>query len=400
MASVLVTDGESRAALAIVRSLGGRGHRVFVCSPRRRCLAGASRYCHAQGAVPDPLGAGSRFAEAVEGLLRLWKIEVLLPVSEAALLALLPVREHFPGVAVPFPQDAVFRRVSDKAAVMDAATALGIAVPSEHRLASSAAFSSLRPADVTFPLVVKPARSVVEVLGEERGGSLKLGVQYASDWPTLRAVLDAVPAAAYPVLLQQRVEGLGTGVFVLLGEDDAVVARFAHRRLREKPPAGGVSVYAESIAAPEPLVEASVRLLRRFGWSGLAMVEYKVDSVTGRPYLMEINGRFWGSLQLAVDAGVDFPGLLVRLALGERPVPVMDYRVGTRLRWWWGDVDHLLTRMRHSRASLSLGPNAPGRWRVLRDFVRAGAESSRNEVLRRDDPCPFLHETLDWLRGR
>ena len=66
------------------------------------------------------------------------------------------------------------------------------------------------------------------------------------------------------------------------------------------------------------------------------MVEYKRDSATGQPYLMEVNGRFWGSLQLAIDSGVDFPRILVACALGEHGQQMPSYRVGVRSRWWWG----------------------------------------------------------------
>ncbi len=109
--------------------------------------------------------------------------------------------------------------------------------------------------------------------------------------------------------------GPGVGVFLLLWEGK-LRAAFAHRRLREKPPSGGVSVYRESIALDPVLLERSRRLLESFGWQGVAMVEYKIDERTGTPILMEINGRFWGSLQLAVDAGVDFPRLLIECAEG------------------------------------------------------------------------------------
>jgi predicted ATP-grasp superfamily ATP-dependent carboligase len=129
------------------------------------------------------------------------------------------------------------------------------------------------------------------------------------------------------------------------------------------------------------------------------MIEYKLDERTGTPHLMEINGRFWGSLQLAVDAGVDFPSLLAAHALGLDPKPVTTYRTGVRSRWWWGDVDHLLARLRRSPEDLALPPSSPGRWRALADFltVRRG---DQNEILRRDDPRPFLHETRQWLLGR
>ena len=84
------------------------------------------------------------------------------------------------------------------------------------------------------------------------------------------------------------------------------VAFFAHKRLRERPPWGGVSVLSES-AEPDPRLKALARqLLDDACWHGVAMVEFKV-APDGTPYLMEINTRFWGSLQLAIDAGVDFP---------------------------------------------------------------------------------------------
>jgi len=100
-----------------------------------------------------------------------------------------------------------------------------------------------------------------------------------------------------------------------------------------------------------------------------------------------------------VEAGVDFPALLAGVALGRDPEPVTTYRTGVRSRWWWGDVDHLLARLRYSPEDLALPPGSPGRWRALADFFTV-RRADRNEVLRRDDPRPFLHETGRWLRGR
>lgn len=129
------------------------------------------------------------------------------------------------------------------------------------------------------------------------------------------------------------------------------------------------------------------------------MVEYKLDAVRGTPYLMEINGRFWGSLQLALDAGVDFPGLLVRAGLGETVNPDLAYRAGVRSRWFWGDVDHLIARLRHSARHLALPLQAPGRGRAIIDFLAAWGPHSREEVFRWTDPLPFVRESLQWVGG-
>jgi predicted ATP-grasp superfamily ATP-dependent carboligase len=388
--AVLITDGEERAALATVRSLGRAGHRVYVCAARERSLAGASRYCREAARTPSPLTDGERYVETIAALLKRWSIEVLIPVSEQALRLLLPAGFESTGVRVPFPSAAAFTAISDKGELLRRCGSFDLAVPRQRAVQAPDDVADAE-ASLTFPLVVKPTRSVVNA----KNGAIKTGVTYAADVMALRRCLAALPPAVFPVLLQERILGPGTGLFVLLW-DGELVAAFAHRRLREKPPAGGVSVYSESAPVDPKLLERGVGLLRDVGWRGVAMLELKTDGRTGRPYVMEVNGRLWGSLQLAIDAGVDFPELLVACALGERRArPV--YRVGVRNRWWWGDVDHLLARLRRSRVELALPPEAPSRWQVVREFVRLWRPRERNEVLRLHDPWPFARETVDWF---
>ena len=104
-------------------------------------------------------------------------------------------------------------------------------------------------------------------------------------------------------------------------------------------------------------------------------------------------------MQLAIDAGVDFPALLVDTALGKPSAPVTAYTAGVRSRWFWGDVDHLLARLRRSREALSLPPGTTGRWAAVRDFFTVHRGIDREEILRRDDPRPFLRETAQWLKS-
>jgi predicted ATP-grasp superfamily ATP-dependent carboligase len=391
---VLVTDGGERAALAVVRSLAAAGHTVRVCSPRRRSLAGASRGCVAEDAVPDPLAAPDAYAAAVRALCARDGIEALLPIAEASALALLEPDARPPGVVIPFPPADVFRAACDKPRVIRAAAEAGIAVPRQRVVERPEARMEIGPADVAFPVVLKPSRSVVEA----DGGRGRTRVVHAADWVRLQAGLADLPRAAYPVLVQERVNGPGTGIF-LLTWDGRVRAAFAHRRLREKPPSGGVSVYRESVAPDPSLVSRAAALLAGLGWQGVAMVEMKTDASTGTPYLMEVNGRFWGSLQLAIDAGVNFPRLLLDAAFGAPAAPPPPWRPGVRSRWEWGEVDHLLARLRRSPQELDLPPDAPGHGRALLDFL-AIRRGDRREVFRWRDPAPALRETLDWMARR
>jgi predicted ATP-grasp superfamily ATP-dependent carboligase len=193
-----------------------------------------------------------------------------------------------------------------------------------------------------------------------------------------------------PFMIQEYVSGQGQGVFALYNRG-AAMCFFAHRRLREKPPSGGVSVLSESIAV-DPVLGAHARsLLDNAHWHGIAMVEFKVTR-DGTPYLMEINTRFWGSLQLAVDAGVDFPWLLYQMACGEQPEHVNNYRTGVRLRWLLGDFDNLFLtlRDRHYSYSEKLG--------AIRRFLTPSPFKTRHEIDRWGDLGPAWYEIKQYLR--
>ena len=389
---VLVTDGEQRSALAIVRSLGKAGHHVEVVSGTGRSLAGASRYARSDHAVPDPLAEPDAFGAAILAVVRERSIEALIPATEASLRVLLPLREQLDGVLLPFPDADTFARVSDKERILSTARDLGIAVPEQVTLQDRdpEAIGTLG-----LPLVLKPWVSVVR----EEGRARKLGVVHVRDLAEFENALRGLPEAAFPVLAQQRIVGPGVGIF-LLRWNGRTVARFAHRRIREKPPSGGVSVYREGIEIPEEWFEQAERLLESADWSGVAMVEFKVDQASGRPYLMEINGRFWGSLQLAVDSGVDFPRLLLEVARGETAGELPAYRDGIRLRWEWGDLDHLLARLRRSDEQLHLPPGSPSRLSAILRVMVPWRPGDRWEVLRPGDPMPFLRETALWFGRR
>lgn len=381
--SVLVTDGDQRAALAIVRSLGRAGYECKVASARPRSLAAASRYARGEVTLPDPTADPSGYAAAVEETIRREGIHLLLPVTESSILALLAARERIQA-RLPFPDLATFRAVSDKARVVETARDVGIRTP---RQVVARTPQDVLDLDFQFPVVLKPSRSVFTGPDGRRG---TVGVRWARSGEEVHAGLQGYPAGAFPVLVQEAVSGPGVGVFVLIHQD-RLVASFAHRRIREKPPSGGVSVVRQSEPMDPELLGRSIELLERFGWTGVAMVEYKIDRATGEAVLMEVNGRFWGSLQLAIDAGVDFARLLADTTLGRDVVERHEYR-SVRSRWIWGDVDHLIAVWRDAD-----GTNWKDRLSTSISWLRAFGPGYRTEVFRWSDPGPFARETRQWF---
>lgn len=388
---ILVTDGEQRSTLAAVRSLGRSGYQVYVCSRSGRSLAGASRYAIEDCAVTSALASPREFALEVRALIADRDIDVFLPMTEEACNAAFDNQDMFAGVCMPLATAEQFHNVSDKKRVLEVAEACGLSAPVQVVVADALEAHRLAHT-LRFPIVVKPARSVARE-GEKQ---FKTGIAHCADATKLDQALAKFPPSAYPLLLQQRVTGPGVGVFLLLW-DGELVAHFAHRRLREKPPAGGVSVYRESISVDDSLLRRSRRLLESFGWRGVAMIEYKIDEVTGTPFIMEINGRFWGSLQLAIDAGVDFPSLLLARAEGKRVSGPKTYKLGVRSRWEWGGVDYMWARLRHNDKALSLPPGQRGRTLSLLSAAIPWMPGDRLEVLRLSDPAPFFRETVQYF---
>jgi predicted ATP-grasp superfamily ATP-dependent carboligase len=141
------------------------------------------------------------------------------------------------------------------------------------------------------------------------------------------------------------------------------------------------------------LRSAAQRILDAAEWSGAAMVEFRI-AADGTPYLMEVNARLWGSLQLSIDAGVDFPWLLYCNSIAADLPEIADYRTGIRLRWFLGDVDNLLMQLRD-------GTLAGGeRLRAVTAFITSCFDvRSRQEVFRLSDPRPAVHEMREWFRA-
>jgi predicted ATP-grasp superfamily ATP-dependent carboligase len=379
---ILVTDGETRAALAAVRALGARGHVVHVASERGRSLAGASRHALADHAIGNAAEAPAEWTGALERAAQEARADLLLPVGEVS-LGCIYAFDVASRIRVACPSAHAYESVTDKHALLSRAERVGIAVPRGLLVEPRECPQEL--SELAFPVVVKSRRSRWLENGRWRSGEARI----ARDRADLERELSRPHAG---MLVQEYVPGHGEGIF-LLSRAGRTLVRFAHRRIREKPPTGGVSVLRESIQPDPDLLAASEALLADLEWTGVAMIEFRRDP-SGRAVLMELNPRLWGSLQLAIDAGVDFASLLVALTRGES-VDEVEARLGVRTRWLLGDLDHLLISLRRRRMRQLAGTRIPI---LVRDFARSFWDGTREEVFRADDPRPFFRELSERLR--
>ena len=192
--------------------------------------------------------------------------------------------------------------------------------------------------------------------------------------PSYQSVHERFPL---PLIQEWIPDGGGAfGLSALFDEASNIKAAFVHKKLRMYPVQGGLSTLREGVEHPQ-IMEIGLSLLKSLNWVGVAMVEFKVDPRDGIPKLMEVNPRFWGSLQLAIVSGVDFPHLILKMARKESFEPILRYKVGKRSRWLLlGDILHFF--------------NNPNRFHLHPSFFNFFDPNTSYDIISKDDPLPIL----------
>ncbi|HUU46668.1 MAG TPA: hypothetical protein VM118_13130 [Acidobacteriota bacterium] len=372
--TVLVTDANYKHALGLIRSLGRRRVKVCCVSHYRLAPGFFSRCTRRSKRVPSPDNSPAGYRAALRALIGTWRVDLLIPVGYSSVAAVASDPDlHAKTVA---PDEGLFERASDKWAMVEVARAAGLSVPQTALIG--------KVEDVHHFLDQRMLGGDPRIVVKARREGYGKGASYVASAAECEQVMQPYASAGSTeptVIAQEYVEGNGAGYFALAWRG-RVVREFMHRRRREWPPEGGFATAAESIY-DEHLARDGRALIAALGWHGPAMVEFRVNA-RGR-YFIEFNPKFWGSLDLALACGADFPGDLCRLTAGEdltgRACP--PYDVGRRIWWpWRGDLRRLRHRPHDWRAVLAdcCNPRVRSNWRwtdPLPNLIEIGAELTR-----------------------
>lgn len=381
---VLVLDANQRSALAVTRSLGRSGVLVDTADCTSTSLAGESRFSQRYLKSPNVTESPREYLSWLSNILTVNDYDAVFPVTEVTSQLLLKHYKEPEKIGLPFPPIERVMQLADKGQLMRKAGELNLPFPGTQWFDSS---SDLDKSSLSYPLVIKPCLS--RIFTGSRWINTRVRV-IRSEKELMSELVVSDYLNHYPFMLQEFVPGRGAGVFCLYNQGKAV-AFFAHNRIREKPPEGGVSVLSESVEVDPLMKSHAVKLLDGVGWHGVAMVEFRVSD-DGTPYLMEVNTRFWGSLQLAVDSGVDFPLWLWQIGTNRFNGNVPEsYQVGRRLRWFLGDLDSLYLMLKGQfPVSVKL--------KRLLTFVIPQGLRCRHEVNRWGDMGPAWYELRQYVK--
>ena len=317
---IVTSEGRSndRSALATVRALGRVGRSPVVATSATNSMAASSRYASEVIGIGPSNGPG--FADSVRELAASRGAEVIFATSDASLAAVYPHTNH----------------LMDKATLAGAASAAGLSTPKSCKLEAPDELDGV-VATLGFPMIVKPRT-------KQPGGTAAVRVDVIDELTTF---------VGRGTLVQTFIDGTTRSVAgVMWG--GILVASIQQRYLRTFPPRAGTASAAVTEPVDETWTRALCRLLQDF--DGIFQAQFVGSE------LIDVNLRPYGSMPLALAAGLNLPDIVCRLTAGES-VEQSTASLGVRYRWIDGDLRTLVSDVRMRKRSIfsMIGAMAPRR---------------------------------------
>lgn len=362
---LVVEDGRTPYVLAAVRALGRAGFDVGLGSAEGG-RASRSRWVGAVHSVPGPERGVEEFAAAVADAVRDGGYDLAFGGDDAEMLALSAVRECLPCLIPHAPHEVVLRAV-DKLELARAAERCGLRTP--HTVAAT----TRAIAETPLPVIVK---SRLHWTPGRAAGIRHLLVSRCDDRAGVERGVAEMAAAGGEAVLQEPIDGELMALSAVIDESGNALAWAQQRTLRAS--LRRTSARAETVTLDQDLARRAATLLGDLGWYGLANLQF-LRPAGGEPKLIDLNGRFYGSIALAIAAGVNLPAIWADLALGRPPPEPVLARPGARFQG-------LLTDLRRARRERRGG--------LLRDVLDTAVYAPRaaHSCLSVRDPRPVAYE--------
>lgn len=389
----IVIGMENAIGLTVARELGEHGVPVHGVARSSTSIGLASRYCRDWSLRPadDP-------ADWLPDLVARTGAKAVFAISETDLLALSQLPPMIGDCHILTPRSEQLAQVLNKSRTLAVAEQAGLLAPQTWQPVVGEDFAE-RAAGMRFPLVAKWANPPEIMAALEAAGLDWFKTAYIHTPRELMALLDRyAPIGRWP-LIQQYCEGVGVGQMLYMADGKATL-RFQHRRLHEWPPEGGVSssCRAEPAASHQAQMALSEKLLRALDWQGPAMVEYRYDEAANQYWLMEVNGRFWGSLPLARHCRAHFAWEAYRRSVLQDERPAQPTGEGLHARYMVPETKRLV-RLLLGADRIADPFFKPTPMRDLLDYMLGFFDpKGRYYVFSFADPRPFFSDAWQMLK--
>ncbi len=323
---VLLTNGWDRIAYNILRGLTSEGLKVAFGTDNYLGMGYYSKYASEKFLHHNYKKSEALFISDLITMIKKFSPKVYIPTGEE----IFAVSRNYEilsktGILIPISNIKTLEELNNKIISFRIAELSGIPVP-----------QTIVPSDMTdiddfiksngLPVIIKRSWS------RSAQGVYKVD---KNNFSNIQELIQKYNLEFGKFVIQKFVFGETYGVSLLMnrGKPKAI---FTHKRLRERIASGGPSTLR--ISTRNLLLENyATKLLESVSFHGVAMVEFKYDEQSGNCWFIECNPRFWGSVGLAINSGVNFPYLLYKMALDGDIEPVINYKEGVIAEWWLGD---------------------------------------------------------------
>ena len=281
-------------------------------------------------ALVSPRDDHAGFGDRVATLARRVSADVIMPFGLHSYWALSKyVSSGAPDLPVMVAGISLFEQLNNKQTATELINQLALATPKTFRIKAESDLSAVI-GDVKFPIVVKVAE----------GSGVATGLRYANDaeelrvaWTELRDGTNENRPGGEPPVIQEFIPGFIHDACTLTEHGKPIQIVTQVRRWMY-PIYGGVG--AINVTTHDPELEGIARtILEATKWHGPAQIEFKKDSRDGSYKFIEFNTKLWGTLDLSIKAGVDFPGMIRDYVLGRPLKRGSGYVEGLRYSFWF-----------------------------------------------------------------
>lgn len=299
--NILISDGNSTWALAVLQCLSQvEGYNIYVLSNKKRAATKYSKYTsHYKFHVRHN---DENWLDVINSQVKLHAINIIVPIAENEIAFFIKYKtkiEHTASI-IPLPELASFEIAIDKRRLSDFAKTSQIPHPNSFFITSETDTQQVL-SDIEFPILIKPLSL--------KGGDGILKINTKEKFETyLKKVNQSV-------FIQEYIEGYDIDCSVLCLNGEVL------NHTIQKGNLNGNNIFAPQLAfnflQNDDVLKVAKQIMSKLNWSGIAHLDMRYDAKANDFKLIEINARFWGSIEGSRFAGINFPQQAIELALGK-----------------------------------------------------------------------------------
>jgi predicted ATP-grasp superfamily ATP-dependent carboligase len=387
--SVLIPHEGGTRGYHCLRSFGKRGFDTILGADGTT-PGSVSRYCDETVSLPSTETDLAVYKDALLRVASRSDVRTIVPVWEATAFVLSKYRDEFEEhVDLAVPSLDQLRTVQDRVRLVEAAERAGVPAPETRPVTDVENWDRELIVKSRYNLLTS---DYVDSFSRGSGTSDRiehLRVGERPDVDELVADMDHVPIA------QEFVRWRDEYMVGAICDHGRPVATIQLRQIRENSYKGGGGVYRKTTYDPD-LDRVARDLLSELDWHGLACLEYMEDAETGEFKLTEINPRIWQSIGPSMRAGQDFPYYYWLVASGAADRIDPEYELGVGSHLLMGEAQHLKSILEDDSPRVE----KPNFYATLGEIALSCLAEPRFDVLRFDDPVPFVYGAFSGVRDR